>query len=234
MELETREYTAQTGRIIKAAQSGRLPRKQNVRMTERSRLRMPPPVMVPDCVRSFLIAAIRRLMSGLTQSNRSKANEDFMEKQGFVSEVHRKKSHLKPMLQHNQRSNVRKSVIRSRVEHVFANQKSQTGLFIQTVRHRPGHNEEQAGQYRLQYALLPLHGANQRHSIAIQRMQPSDQLETQIKCHHGNHQSKHQKPNIQKKAHQSMVLRFLQMYKLKVYYEYFSITSPISFVVYRK
>ncbi|AQS92401.1 transposase (plasmid) [Gluconobacter albidus] len=64
---------------------------------------------------------------------RSKANEDFMEKQGFVSKVHRKKPHLKPMPRHIQRSNAGKSVIRSRVEHVFADQKSQTGLFIRTV-----------------------------------------------------------------------------------------------------
>ncbi len=64
---------------------------------------------------------------------RSKANEDFMEKQGFVSKVHRKKPHLKPMPRHIQRSNSGKSVIRSRVEHVFADQKSQTELFIRTV-----------------------------------------------------------------------------------------------------
>ena len=64
---------------------------------------------------------------------RSKANEDFMEKQGFVSKVHRKKPNLKPMPRHIQRSNAGKSVIRSRVEHVFADQKSQTGLFVRTV-----------------------------------------------------------------------------------------------------
>ncbi|WP_264779059.1 IS5 family transposase [Gluconobacter sphaericus] len=64
---------------------------------------------------------------------RSKANEDFMEKQGFVSKVHRKKPHLKPMPRHIQRSNAGKSVIRSRVEHVFADQKSQMGLFIRTI-----------------------------------------------------------------------------------------------------
>ena len=64
---------------------------------------------------------------------RSKANEDFMEKQGFVSKVHRKKPHLKPMPRHIQKSNAGKSVVRSRVEHVFADQKSQTGLFIRTV-----------------------------------------------------------------------------------------------------
>ena len=64
---------------------------------------------------------------------RSKANEDFMEKQGFVSKVHRKKPHRKPVPRHIQRSNAEKSVIRSRVEHVFVDQKSQTGLFIRTV-----------------------------------------------------------------------------------------------------
>ncbi|ARW47206.1 hypothetical protein S1001342_00851 [Acetobacter pasteurianus subsp. pasteurianus] len=47
---------------------------------------------------------------------RSKANEDFMEKEGFVSKVHRKKPHLKPMPRHIQRSNAGKSVIRSRVD----------------------------------------------------------------------------------------------------------------------
>ncbi|OUJ16280.1 transposase, partial [Acetobacter sp. DsW_063] len=61
---------------------------------------------------------------------RSKANEDFMEKHGFISKVHREKPHLKPMPRHIQRSNAGKSVIRSRVEHVFADQKSQTGLFV--------------------------------------------------------------------------------------------------------
>ncbi|KXV69344.1 IS5 family transposase [Acetobacter cerevisiae] len=64
---------------------------------------------------------------------RSKANEDFMEKHGFVSKVYRKKPHLKPMPRHIQRSNAGKSVIRSRVKHVFADQKSQTGLFVRTV-----------------------------------------------------------------------------------------------------
>ncbi|WP_212376792.1 IS5 family transposase [Acetobacter persici] len=64
---------------------------------------------------------------------RSKANEDFRKKQGFVSKEHRKKPYLKPMPRHIQRSNAGKSVIRSRVEHFFADQKSQTGLFARTV-----------------------------------------------------------------------------------------------------
>jgi len=70
-----------------------------------------------------------RLREGLLD----KANKDFMEKHGFVSKVHRKKPHLKPMPLYIQRSNVGKSVIRSRVEHVFADQKSQMGLFVRTV-----------------------------------------------------------------------------------------------------
>ncbi|CEF41929.1 transposase [Acetobacter senegalensis] len=56
-----------------------------------------------------------------------------MEKHGFVSKVHRKKPYLKPLPRHIQKSNAGKSVIRSRVEHVFADQKAQTGLFIRTV-----------------------------------------------------------------------------------------------------
>jgi len=64
---------------------------------------------------------------------RSKANEDFMDEEGFVSKAHRKKPHLKPMPRHIQRSNAAESVSRSRVEHVFADQKSQTGLFVRTV-----------------------------------------------------------------------------------------------------
>ncbi|CEF43032.1 transposase [Acetobacter senegalensis] len=64
---------------------------------------------------------------------RSKANEDFMDKEGLVSKVHRKKPHLKLMPRHIQRSNAAQSVIRSHVEHVFADQKSQTGLFVRTV-----------------------------------------------------------------------------------------------------
>jgi len=37
------------------------------------------------------------------------------------------------MTRHIQQYNAGKSVIRSRVEHVFADQKSQTGLFLRTV-----------------------------------------------------------------------------------------------------
>ena len=64
---------------------------------------------------------------------RSAANENFMERHGFVSKVHHKKPPHRDMPIRTRRSNAGKSVIRSRVEHVFADQKSRMGLFVRTV-----------------------------------------------------------------------------------------------------
>ena len=64
---------------------------------------------------------------------RSAANEAFMEKNGFLSRVHRKKPKGRPMPQTIRRANNLKSKVRSRVEHVFAEQKSRMGLFIRTI-----------------------------------------------------------------------------------------------------
>jgi IS5 family transposase len=64
---------------------------------------------------------------------RSAANEHFMERHGFVSKVHHKKPPHRDMPTRTKRSNAGKSVIRSRVEHVFADQKSRMGQFVRTV-----------------------------------------------------------------------------------------------------
>jgi IS5 family transposase len=64
---------------------------------------------------------------------RSKANEAFMDDNGFVSCVHRKKPKGRPMPRHTAIANGRKSKIRSHVEHVFAAQKSRMGLVIRTI-----------------------------------------------------------------------------------------------------
>ena len=64
---------------------------------------------------------------------RSNANEAFMDKHGFVSRVHRKKPKGRPMPETTRRANNIKSKVRSRVEHVFAEQKSRMGLFIRTI-----------------------------------------------------------------------------------------------------
>jgi len=64
---------------------------------------------------------------------RSAANEVFIANNGFVSRVHRKKPANRPMAAATRRANNAKSRIRSRVEHVFAEQKDRMDLFIRTV-----------------------------------------------------------------------------------------------------
>lgn len=64
---------------------------------------------------------------------RSKANEAFMDENGFVSRIHRKKPKGRPMPRRIAIANGRKSKIRSHIEHVFAEQKSRMGLVIRTI-----------------------------------------------------------------------------------------------------
>jgi hypothetical protein len=64
---------------------------------------------------------------------RSAANEAFMAGHGFVSHVHRKKPKGRSMPERTRIANARKSVIRSRVEHVFAEQKARIGLFVRSI-----------------------------------------------------------------------------------------------------
>jgi transposase, IS5 family len=64
---------------------------------------------------------------------RSAANETYMSKNGFVSRVHRKKPANRPMPRATRRANNAKSRIRSRIEHVFAEQKDRMDLFIRTI-----------------------------------------------------------------------------------------------------
>ena len=64
---------------------------------------------------------------------RSNKNEAHMEKNGFVSLVHRKKPKGKPMPERTSKANGRKSKIRAHIEHVFAAQKHRMGLFIRTI-----------------------------------------------------------------------------------------------------
>lgn len=64
---------------------------------------------------------------------RSAANEEHLARNGFVSRIHRKKPPRKPMPKRTRRANAEKSKVRSRIEHVFAEQKSRMGLFVRTV-----------------------------------------------------------------------------------------------------
>ena len=63
----------------------------------------------------------------------SAANETFLTKNGFVSHIHRKKPKGRAIREMTRRANNAKSIIRSRVEHVFAEQKDRMGLFIRTI-----------------------------------------------------------------------------------------------------
>lgn len=64
---------------------------------------------------------------------RSKANEAYMAENGFTSRIHRKKPAGRPMPERIRRANARKSAVRSRIEHVFAEQKSRMGLLVRTI-----------------------------------------------------------------------------------------------------
>lgn len=64
---------------------------------------------------------------------RSQANEEYLSLIGKVSRIHRKKPKGKPMARHIAKANARKSVIRSKVEHVFAGLKDRMGLLVRTI-----------------------------------------------------------------------------------------------------
>lgn len=64
---------------------------------------------------------------------RSEENEQLLKDNGFTSKLHRKKPKGKPLSQTTSRANGRKSIVRAKVEHVFAAQKDKMGLFIRTI-----------------------------------------------------------------------------------------------------
>jgi len=64
---------------------------------------------------------------------RSKENEAYLARLGFVSRIHRKKPHDQPMPEPTRRANAARSAVRSRVEHVFAEQEHRMGLLVRTI-----------------------------------------------------------------------------------------------------
>jgi transposase, IS5 family len=63
----------------------------------------------------------------------SKANEESLARNGFVSRIDRKKPPRRPMPESMRRANAIKSKVRSGVEHAFAAQKDKIDLFVRTV-----------------------------------------------------------------------------------------------------
>ena len=64
---------------------------------------------------------------------RSAKNEAMLAGRGLVSRIHRKKPKGRPMPERTRRANARKSMVRSRVEHVFAHQKGLMGVVVRTI-----------------------------------------------------------------------------------------------------
>ena len=64
---------------------------------------------------------------------RSAANEAYLADHGKRSRIHRKKTKGKPMSKRTAKANARKSKVRARVEHVFAQQKERMNLFVRSV-----------------------------------------------------------------------------------------------------
>jgi transposase, IS5 family len=64
---------------------------------------------------------------------RSSANEAFMERHGFRSQVHHRKPKGRPMPPHIRRGNATRSSVRAAIEHVFAQQKGPMDLCIRTI-----------------------------------------------------------------------------------------------------
>jgi hypothetical protein len=64
---------------------------------------------------------------------RSQVNETFLANNGFTSKIHRKKPQGRPMPKRMARANARKSAVRARIEHVFAEQKERMNLVVRTI-----------------------------------------------------------------------------------------------------
>jgi IS5 family transposase len=80
----------------------------------------------------IIMASYTRFLTGPT-AYRSSANEAYLHRHGRVSRIHRKKPRGKPMPANVARSNAQKSAVRSRIEHVFVQQKARMGLFVRTI-----------------------------------------------------------------------------------------------------
>ncbi len=64
---------------------------------------------------------------------RSAENEDWLEAHDMASRIHRKKPRGRPMPKRTRRANAARSAVRSKVEHVFAQQKARMGMTIRTI-----------------------------------------------------------------------------------------------------
>ena len=71
-------------------------------------------------------------MIGANRGYRSNKNEAPLRERMLVSRFHKTKPH-RPMPVRTATANTRKSAVRAHVEHIFAEQKARTGLFVRTI-----------------------------------------------------------------------------------------------------
>ena len=64
---------------------------------------------------------------------RSAENERFLDQAGKSSRIHHRKPKGRPMARRTAKANAARSVVRARLEHVFAYQKGPMDLFIRTI-----------------------------------------------------------------------------------------------------
>ena len=84
---------------------------------------------------------------------RSWKNAALLVRNGFTSQVHRKKPVGRPMPTPIRRANGRKSAVRARIEHVFAVQKDRMGLLVRTIE-LARETQDRARRSRLQHEAL--------------------------------------------------------------------------------
>ncbi len=66
-------------------------------------------------------------------ASRSAENEEWLERNGLKSRIHRRKPRGRPTSRRTAKANGRKSAARAKVEHVFAHRKARMGLTVRTI-----------------------------------------------------------------------------------------------------
>ena len=95
---------------------------------------------------------------------RSAANEAWLASAGKVSHIHRKKPKGRPMSKRTAQANARKSAVRAKIEHVFAEQKERMGLIVRTI--GIARAKTKIGLANLAYNMKPLIWLNSRTAPA--------------------------------------------------------------------
>ena len=93
---------------------------------------------------------------------RSAANETFLNKNGFISHIHRKKPKGRAMPETMRRANNAKSKS-ARLSSMYSASKGSDGAIHQNYRDRPSNDQDRNGQSRLQHQTLYLPAQGRRH-----------------------------------------------------------------------